>query len=463
MKALARLVWTYFAATLLTRALAGIGLASVIAGWIAYGYRPSWLTGADAERTAVAADTLLLSLPWIGVTLLVASSALMPKMVERMLSGRSIWLLPGARVRLLLSTVLPAAFLALVTAIAAAVAFLDFARQFPTVVEQSTNPLISMAANGLWSAWQIFWRTGLMAFVDYGLIYSAIWLVGKTSGVWRLAGLFWGLVCIMIPARYFGGLPPFSPLEGLGLAAWIAFAGIVLAGGRVRHWWHGIRPLLPLPGAGSARGTPYAAGNETALLLGTSRPWIVAVAQIVPITAMAWWIPDTRIWLLFLMLFASIAGAITSQAAGRSRRLWLRSDRSREELFPEVERTFWRYNLWFVAVLLLMLAALGWYHEFPQQTLALGAALIVVGCAVFTYLGFAITRQLGWFEAALCILTMVGQTIAAIAIMEYQEVVAREVLGLLFVLVFVYRWLAKNRWQDLDWMRARPAFGLRGA
>lgn len=47
-------------------------------------------------------------------------------------------------------------------------------------------------------------------------------------------------------------------------------------------------------------------------MLGLSRPWIVALGQIVPIAVMAVLIPESRIWLVVLMLFGAIAGAITS-------------------------------------------------------------------------------------------------------------------------------------------------------
>ena len=143
----------------------------------------------------------------------------------------------------------------------------------------------------------------------------------------------------------------------------------------------------------------YNPGSETSLLLGTARPWVVAVGQVVPLAVMAWFVPDSRAWLMFLMLFSSIAGAITSLAATRSRRMWLRCDLTRDGIFGRVEKSYWQHNAYSLAVLWGVFLVLGWYHDFPGRVMLLGTALLVIGCAVFNYLGLMITRGLGWFES----------------------------------------------------------------
>jgi hypothetical protein len=267
-------------------------------------------------------------------------------------------------------------------------------------------------------------------------------------------GLLWIIISITIPGRYLAGIPPFSPLEGIGLAAWILFGALLLAGGRGRHLLQRLRARAGALGGRASRPLHYVAGSETDLLLDTARPWIIALSQVIPIGIMAWFVAETRIWIVFLMIFSAIAGAITSQAAARSRRLWLRFNGSREQLFPRVEWAYWRYNACSLGVLLVLYLVLGRYFEFNGSVLVLGVALLAVGCTVFHYLGLMITRGLGWFESTLCILTMSSLTLAAVAIMRQNVTVAVELELLLVVLAVVYRFLAQARWAALDWMRS---------
>jgi hypothetical protein len=401
---------------------------------LGYLFMPAWTLGTGMRQEALWYQTLILGLPWFGLIFLLAGSALMPAIVERIALGRIIWVLPGGRAKLLAGTVIPALLLAVVTAVAATISFLNY----PISIDYG----------------EVLYRTFFMAFVDFGLIFAAIWLVGKTSGVWRLLGLLWIIVSITIPTRYLAGIPPFSPLEGLGLAAWALFGAMLLAGGRARHALERLRASVVTLAGRASRPLRYVAGSETDLLLDTTRPWIIALSQVIPIGIMAWFVAETRIWIVFLMIFSAIAGAITSQAAARSRRLWLRFNGSREQLFPRVEWAYWRYNACSLGVLLVLYLVLGRYFEFNGSVLVLGVALLAVGCTVFHYLGLMITRGLGWFESTLCILTMSSLTLAAVAIMRQNVTVAVELELLLVVLAVVYRFLAQARWAALDWMRS---------
>jgi len=443
MSAVARLVFTYFTPTPLMRALVVLGLALVVAGIAGYASIPVWTLGNGMRSEGLVLQALVLGLPWLGLILLLAASALMPAMVERMALGRLICVLPGGRGRLLASIVLPAALLAVLTGAAAAAAFVRF------VAEPEYT--------------RIFYRTILMAFVDFGLIYAAIWLVGKTSGVWRLAGLFWVVVSIAIPVRYLNGIPPLSPLEGLGLAAWLAFGVVILSGGRARHV---LRRLRARTAAAAGRCLPsprYAAGAEIDLFLGISRPWVIALGQVIPIAVMVPFVAERRIWIVFLIIFSAISGAVTSQAAARSRRLWLRYDWRREQFFGRVERAYWRYNAHSLAVLLLLFVAFGMYAELPIATLLPGVALVAFGCTVFNYLGLMITRGLGWFESVLCIVTMTALGLAALALAHETTALAVEIELLLAGLAAAYWLIARARWSRLDWMRSRLEVSARGA
>jgi hypothetical protein len=445
MSAVLRLVWTYFTATPLLRALSATGLAFSLYGVAGHLLVPRFALRQAMMGQSFGWETLVITLPWLGLILLLASSALMPAIVERIALGRSVWVLPGGRLRLLASAVLTALLLSLLVASQAVIVFVDYS------IPAALSPL--------------FYRTLLMAFIDFGLIYTAIWLVGKTSGVWRLVGALGVIVSITIPLRFLsvGPLRPFSFLEGIGLAGWFVFAALLLFGGRVRHGFRGVRGSVTRIAQRMSPAAHYRAGKELDLMLGLSRPWIVALGQIIPIAVMAVLIPESRIWLVVLMLFGAIAGAITSQAASRGRRLWLRYDWNREALVHHVERAFWRYNAWSLAVLLVLYLALAIYADFSQRLIGHGLILLVLGFATCTYLGLMITRSLGWFESSLCILTLSALIVAAIATARDVFTVAIEIEILLVALTIAYRYIALSRWSALDWMRCRSEVQARTA
>jgi len=447
MSAVLRLTLTCFTATPLTRRLAEIGITAIIVGlagtvWLG-GYPQIFYMG----REPALYEMLIVSLPFMGLILLVASTVLLPAIVERMALGRAVWVLPGGRSRLLVSTVLPAVLLSLLVAVGTSLSFLISPFDVP----------LSMLL-------QSFYRIFLMAFVDFGLIYTAIWLVGKTSGVWRLAGTLWIVVSITIPLRYTGGgIPPFSFLEGLGLASWVVYATLLLSGGRLRHSLPTLRARLTALGERIFPVFRYSAGHEVDLLLGTTRPWIVALGQAIPIGLMVWFVPFAPIWIMFLVTFSAIAGATTSQAAAHSRRLWLRYDWTREDIRRRVEAAYWRYNAWALSVLLVIYMGLASYAGFDWEVVALSIVLIMLGGIACTYLGLMITRGLGWFEATLGILSMIVLVLAAFAILRGMFVAAVELEVVLAGLGVAYALIARRRWGALDWMQCRLDTPVRGA
>jgi hypothetical protein len=446
MSAVARLALTYFGATTLTRRLAAIGTAAMIIGIVGSAFTPGYFV-ASLGRELAWYEILILVLPWLGLVLLVASTALMPAIVERMTLGRAVWVLPYGRVRLLLSVLVPAALLAILTAAGATVAFVNSPFDLPVSAHLQT-----------------FYRTFVMAFVDFGLIYMAIWLVGKTSGVWRLGGMLWIVISITIPLRYVGGSTPFSLLEGFGLVSWVVFAALLLAGGRARHSFQAARARLKTVGDRAWPALRYTGGDEVNLLLGTTRPWIVALGQAIPIGLMVWFVPYAPIWIVYLVTFSAIAGAMTSKAAAQSRRLWLKYDWTREQIRRHVEWSYWRYNAVSLGVLVLIYAGLATYEGyFDRQAVLLSIALIVLGGIACTYLGLMITRGLSWFESALGILTMIVLVLAAFAIVREQYVAAVELEVLIAALGVIYALMARQRWDALDWMQCRLDTPVRGA
>lgn len=445
MRALLFLIRTYFTATPLTRGCTVLGLALGVFGLARQSATDVWPVRISQYNQPVWYEAMLMTLPWFGLMLLLAATVPLPLIVERITLGRSGWILPRGRLVLLASVVLTALLLALVTAAAATMFFVGFSAS--VLVGADLLPTLGL----------VFSRTLLMSFIDFGLIYAAIWLVSKTSGVWRLAGLIWAIVSITIPFRYSAGIPPFSPLEGFGLACWFVFGTVLLSGGRLRHSVPRQRAALARLARRVLPVATYAPGSETALLLGTTHPWLIAIGQIVPGLVMVALIPESSIWLVILLLFSAISGAVSSQAAARSRRLWLRCGLSREAIARRVEAAFLRHSLTSLVVLLLVFAGLALATGLGTEHLVLGLALLAVGTVVCTYLGLLVTRGLGWFESALAILTMTALTLAGIAVARGWFDVAIRTLVLLVVLAVVYRILGRARWLRLDWMRSRPA------
>jgi len=141
----------------------------------------------------------------------------------------------------------------------------------------------------------------------------------------------------------------------------------------------------------------YSKGREVDLMIGTARPWRLALGQAFPIALATFFISLENVWLFYFALCSALSGAMASVAAERSRCLWLRGPWSRAELFSRVEAGFLRQGACSVSVLLLLLAAIGIYREFPIQLLALGIPLLILGTVASTYLGLMMTRGIDDF------------------------------------------------------------------
>ena len=124
-----------------------------------------------------------------------------------------------------------------------------------------------------------------MTFSNIGLMYAALWIVGKTRGIWLLLGSLLIALGVIVPVGAIGMPSGVPPMTVAGLLVWVAFAAFVLFGAHARHATSGsamrfvrtVRKLLP--------SVSYAAGTELELLLGTTRPWVVAIGQAVPMAA----------------------------------------------------------------------------------------------------------------------------------------------------------------------------------
>ncbi len=444
MKAVARLVYTYFAATPLTRGLAIVGLIVLTSGIVGYFYFPIWTLGSgNYTKTPLWLQSVILWAAPLGLMLLFSSITLLPRIVERFALGRLICVLPGARHRILVSVAVTAAGIALLTAAGVALAFYYFPK--PLKPEY------------------LFARTFITAFADISLLLAALWIVAKTRGIWLVVG--WVLIVVGLTAglTLIGRPSGVSALVSVGALGWVAFAAILTAGAKLRHRLARPRAAFRRLLAHVVPSPAYTEGSELEWLLGTSRPWVVALGQALPIAVAAAAVRQNVVWLFNLALLSGISGAITSMAAGRSRALWLRYGWTREELFRRVETAYWRYNAHSLGVLLLLFVAIGSYLELETPVLALGLVLLALGSIVSAYLGLTMTRGLRAGETVAGIATMALMLFVSVAVAEAN--VGRAVtleLGLV-ALAAAYRTIAMARWKALDWMLCRGPVSARGA
>ncbi|HEX7080426.1 MAG TPA: hypothetical protein VF329_05385 [Gammaproteobacteria bacterium] len=443
MTAIVRLVWTYFTGTRLGRWLSLAGLSAMMVGNIGAALAPSWTL--DPTGRLDAQGSFFVFLPWPAVIAVLFASALMPVMLDRMMRGRRLGVLPHGRLRLLASAVGTAASISLATAGTAVLAFYRFPIE------------ISFAA--------VFVRTFAVAFTTFGFTYLALWMLGKMrGGTGLLAAALLVMLSIGLPLTYMDEPTDALPWPvKLGFIGWIAFGAVLLAGHRaasVRAAVHGwlTATLRRLPSLA------YAEGMEASLLLGTSRPWILAIGQAVPIGIAAAYIAVPSVWLFFFTLFGAITAAVTSHAAARSRTLWLRAGLTRAELFRRVERAYWRYNGYALGVLLALLVGFGALYEYPARLVVFGPPLVVLGAAASFYLGMIMTKGLGLIEGVLGVSTM-GLLMAASVATARADVDIAVVIALgaaIALLALVYRACAAARWNGLDWMLCRGETFMRG-
>jgi hypothetical protein len=298
-----------------------------------------------------------------------------------------------------------------------------------------------------------------------------LWLTGKTtSAIGTLVGslvmiatLFVSLPFIAVPSRSL--VVPWVA----SFVIWAVFAAVFLLTPR----WKGSVGRLVQSFAARLTGASYVGGGEVDFLIGTARPWGLALVIIVPVSMIAWFLSGFEVMapsapspvLFFMTILSILAGAIASLAATRGRRLWLRAPWTRAQLFRRVEDALWRHGSPALGVLLVLFVVLGSQTYAPTEVLAYGMGLVMLGIALSTYLGLMITAPIGWLDAALAVIAMVALMVAA-------DYASKPTTPMTFVLVFeaalaafalLLRAVAQRRWAQLDWMRCRADTTVRAA
>jgi hypothetical protein len=442
MKAVARLILTYFTGTRLLFVVTVLGLVGIAGGTTMLLYGPPLVAQIGLpSRFTLAEEAVISMLPVAGIICVVFGASLLPAMLMRLATSHYAYVLPYGRVKLLASAFGTFTIVALIVSATVSLFY-----------HQAGFPLGRM-----------FQRALSISLVSYPILYGLLWLIGRSGNIGKLVGAAAAIATLVVPLRF---MTPFTPLAGLWIACglfWAALAAAVLlaprfrvAYGRARH------SLAERFGGASYRG----GGREIDFMLGTANPWPLALGQLVPIAIATYYLSGYHPFapeaapnplLFFMTILSVVSGAMTSVAATRARALWLRAHWTRAELFARVERAFWGHNSFVLGVLLMMSVAVGAWLELPTKMLAFSLGLLMLGTALSTYLGLLVTASIGWTESALAAATMVAlmmtSTYMVRTAMPPETIVALQ--GGLAVTALAFRQLAARRWARLDWMLCR--------
>jgi hypothetical protein len=459
MKAVLRLVLTYAFGTPILRAFTVAGFVFIIISFVLLEF--------------FAQGDWLLTVPFLGVVMVFLGSALMPLMFGRMARSHLIRVLPWGRVKLLLSAFITVALVALppplmwLFASYKAVDYYAIYGIYNGAAPHVAAPTAAMVEAYREGMFRYFYVQLSGAFLTTGWLYLALWFITSQRSI---AGYIKGLLVILFIM--------FSPLREVSertmtlkgslmqiAVVWLVFGGGFLLWPRWKAFSATWR-LRPKEGA-LARLRRQVTGREIDLMLGTANPWLLICGMVVPIVfASTIGFYSAAVWLFYLTIFSTIAGAIACQAAERSRVLWLRGNWTRAELFAQVERSFWRHNSFVMGALIALMVGIGSYAALPVSLLAVGLPLLMLSTILSTYLGLMVTRGLRLAEGALAIAVMLA--LMAVAVLAARSggseqdliVVAAIEVGLALA-ALVLRAAAKKRWESIDWMLCRPDRALR--
>jgi hypothetical protein len=452
-KAVARLILAYFTGSAWTRAMSALGLTAIVVGTGILAYLPPLVAqqGGPAQFS-LAVETMLSLLPVIGIVALMLGGSLMPPMVSRLAASHYSHVLPHARGKLLASAF---GTVALIAVVASAALWINILEPMRVIIS--------------------FERLLAGSLLTYSSVYLALWIASRLrSSLALVAGTFMVLAALVLPLRFMGLMVPLRWALVPFAVLWIMVAAALLFAPRIRSAAVGLRARIQR-GTSGAFANGYDGGDEVDLMLGTARPWLLALAQVVPIVLagylLGWLFGDARVdrkvklWLGYLTMLTMLSAAATTFAAARSRALWLRAHWTREQLFARVEAAYWKRLSYVLGVLLVAMALVGTYFGLPTRPLAFGLALLVLTATVSTYLGLVITRSLGWAVTAIAL----GSILALLATAWYIADASTPTLTIvslqaaLAALAIALRSVAKRRWVGLDWTLSRPEAVARAA
>lgn len=450
MKAVLKLVLTYFTGTRLLAVISTLGLVAVLGGGALYLYLPPLHGGQGGPSPfSLGVEATLFLAPVVGVIGVAFGASLLPTLFTRLAASHYLYVLPHGRGKLLASVLVTLAFVALVAA-------------STTTMYYTRTPL---------DLGIVFQRAFVVSLLTCTLLYTVLWLTGRTSSALGvLVGAVVMIATLVVPLRFIT-----FPSRSLA-APWIAsllifggFAAAFLLAPRRKSAVGKFRQVV----ATRFNGTSYQGGREVDFLVGTARPWTLALGQIVPILMAAYFLSGFEVmapsapspWLFFMTILSLLGGAIASLSATRSRRLWLPSPWTRAQLFMRVEKALWGHNSFALGILLMLFVVLGSLAYAPIDVAIYGMGLLILAIALSTYLGMMVTGPIGWLDTVLAIAAMLLLLAAATYISRpatpQATVVAFE--SALAALALMFRSIAQRRWTSLDWLRCRAEGEVRAA
>ncbi len=432
MKALGQLLYLYFLGTPVHRAFSILGVVLIAVTFVLLRTFPQ----------SFAADALAMA----GGAAFYIGSSMMPMMFGRMARSRTLCRLPRARLKLLASGLLTLLIAALPIPLLFVYGLLAGAAPHPP--HATALKLAQMNA----AIEQTFWASYAAVTLFAAWLYVALWFItSKRNAVGFLQGLIIIAIVLVAPTRQIEQPDALVQwrLTECG-ATLFTFSVLFLLWPRL----HGAVEKLRRAGAERLRrGPARVRGREVDLLLGTAHPWLLATGQLLPVLLAARiGFYSAAVWLFYLTIFSTVAGAIAGQAAERSRVLWLRGDWSPQQLFVRVERSFWRHNNYVLGILLVLMLVIGSRAHLPIALLALGVPLLILGTVLSTYLGLMLTRGLRLAECLLAVGIMLTLMVVAVLVARNAgDLTAVLALEALMALVAVgLRLVARARWARID-------------
>jgi hypothetical protein len=449
-KAVARLMLTYFTGTRLLSVVTVLGIVGIVSGTYVALYVPLVAQIGLPSHFSLAEEMVLSLLPVAGILCFAFGAALLPSMFTRLAASHYAYVLPYGRQKLLASAFGTVTLVALIVSATVSLFY-----------QKAGFPLERMFERGF-----------CVSLLSYTVLYGVLWFIGRSSSIGKLVGTAAAIATLVVPLRFMIPGTPFP--SGLWIACavlWAALAAGVLLAPRLKLAYSRARhSLAERFGGASYRG----GGREIDFMLGIANPWPLTLGQVVPIAIAAYYLRDyhplaaeapPNPLLFFMTILSVVSGGMTAFAATRARALWLRAHWTRAELFGRVERAFWTHNCFVLGVLLVALVAVGSRLELPTKMLAFGLGLLVLGTALSTYLGLIVTASIGWIEcvlaAATIIALMMASTYTASPSVPTATIVALQ--GGLAVVTLAFRQLAARRWARLDWMLCRADSTVRPA
>jgi hypothetical protein len=431
MKAIARLIWMYFTSSPQSRWLSGIGTAGLVAMGIAIIVTPHALDGLGMLAVVISWGLLFLG------------TTFMPLILGNLIQSHQAALLPGGRRAIYWSALITVLILSF------PIPFLSVAaltRMYPTPPHVSTINFVL----GLWTYF------GPSFFMTSWLYIALAFIVRQRSLSSVVLGMLMLLLVVFLPTKRIVTADSALMFTTLScLFTWLLFAAVVFGQPRMRHMAFAIR--LHQKWRTFSAVPRVRAGREVDIMLGLATPWALALPLVVPaILSTTLGRYSLPAWLLMMTIFSTVTGAIAAYGASRSRAIWLRTRWSREQLFEQVERRFWRHNGVTLAALVAVPGALALIGKLPVGFIAKGLPLILLGMTLSTYLGLMQTQSLRFRDAVLGGGVMVALMLLAVMggeggnpLLVYQAEFALAALALAF------RFVARARWTGLDWRLCR--------